>query len=139
VRVFPRLFQEIQAIGNVPSFVRPDGGAAIAQTGAATKILLVNAFGLGPADNFPSPANLAVDIVVTYRNLRRRMFSQVTVTVAAGPESAAGIPANFGGAPLLGAPASSRMRLNCSDAATEQVSTSTRRPCIGSDGRSADS
>ena len=111
--------------GNVPSFVRPDGGAAIAQTGAATKILQVNAFGLGPADNFPSPANLAVDIVVTDRNLRRRMFSQVTVTVAAGPESAAGIPANFGGAPLLGAPASSRMRLNCSDAATERVSTST--------------
>jgi hypothetical protein len=139
VRVFPRLFQEIQAIGNVPSFVRPDGGAAIAQTGAATKILLVNAFGLGPADNFPSPANLAVDIVVTDRNLRRGMFSQVTVTVAAGPESAAGIPANFGGAPLLGAPASSRMRLNCSDAATERVSTSTGRPCIGSDGRSADS
>ena len=125
MRVFPRLFQEIQAIGNVPSFVRPDGGAAIAQTGAATKILQVNAFGLGPADNFPSPANLAVDIVVTDRNLRRRMFSQVTVTVAAGPESAAGIPANFGGAPLLGAPASSRMRLNCSDAATERVSTST--------------
>jgi len=105
VRVFPRLFQEIQAIGNVPSFVRPDGGAAIAQTGAATKILLVNAFGLGPADNFPSPANLVIDVVVTDRNLRRRMFSQVTVTVAAGPESAAGIPANFGGTPLLGAPA----------------------------------
>src|SRR5262249_13048661 len=105
VRVFPRLFQAIAAIGEVPSFVRPNGAAAIAQPGAAMKLMLVNAFGLGAGDLFPSPANLVIDIVVTDRNGRRRLFSQITVAVAAGPESAAGIAANFGGAPLLGAAA----------------------------------
>jgi hypothetical protein len=103
VRVFPRRFQAIAAIGDIPSFIRPDGGAAIAQTGAATKVLLVNAFGLGLGDVFPNPPNLALDMVVTDRNGRRKMFSQVTILVAPGPESATGIPANFGGAPVLGA------------------------------------
>ncbi len=105
VRVFPRRFQEIAAIGDTPSFVRPEGGSAIASAGTATKVLLVNPFGLGPGDIWPSPANLAMDIVVTDRNGRRRMFSQVTANVTAGPEAWASNAASFGGASLLGAPA----------------------------------
>ncbi len=105
VRVFPRLFQRIAAIGNTPSFIRPDGGSAIAQTGAVTKVLLFNPFGLQPADPFPDPANLAVDMVVTDRNGRRRLFSQTTIAVAAGPESAVDNLASFGGDSLLGASA----------------------------------
>ena len=102
VRVFPRLFQQIMAIGNTPSFIRPDGGAAIVQSGAATKVLLVNPFGLRAADPFPDPANLAVDMVVTDRNGRRRLFSQTTIAVTAGPESAVDNLASFGGNSLLG-------------------------------------
>ncbi len=105
VRVFPRLFQRIAAIGNTPSFVRPDGGAAIAQTGTVTKVLLINPFGLQQGDPFPDPANLAVDMVVTDRNGRRRLFSQATIAVAAGPESAVDNLASFGGESLLGASA----------------------------------
>jgi hypothetical protein len=105
LRIFPRLFQKIQAIGNTPSFIRPDGGAAIVQSGAETKILLVNPFGLRPADSFPDPANLAVDMVVTDRTGKRRLFSQTTITVSAGPESFTSNPASFGGDTLLGAAA----------------------------------
>ncbi len=104
LRVFPRRFQQIDAIGNVPSFIRPDGGAAIAQPGQPTKILLVNAFGLGQGDNFPSPANLALDMVVTDRTGKRRIFSQITVTVT-GSESAAGLANSFAGTSLLATPA----------------------------------
>ncbi len=104
VRIFPRLFQEIAAIGDTPSFIRPDGGSAIAKAGADTKVLLANAFGLAAGDAFPAPANLGMDIVVTDRMGRRRLFSQVTVAVA-GTESWVSNAADFGGASLLGAPA----------------------------------
>jgi hypothetical protein len=103
LRAFPRLFQKIQAIGNTPSFIRPDGGAAIAQPGVATKVLLVNPFGLQPADPFPNPASLAVDMVVTDRTGKRRLFSQTTITVDAGPESFVDNAASFSGDLLLGA------------------------------------
>jgi hypothetical protein len=105
LRVFPRLFQQIRAIGNTPSFIRPDGGSAIAQPAVATKVLLVNPFGLQPTDPFPNPASLAVDMVVTDRTGKRRMFSQTTITVDAGPESFVDNTASFGGASLLGASA----------------------------------
>ena len=104
VRIFPRRFQEIMAISDQPSFVRPDGGSALASAGQDTKVLVVNPFGLNPGDVWPNPANLAMDIVVTDRMGQRRLFSQTTVTVADGPESFAGKAPNFGGAPLLGAP-----------------------------------
>lgn len=103
LRLFPRLFQRIQAIGNTPSFIRPDGAAAIAQSGQPLKLLLINPFGLQPADSFPDPANLAIDMVVTDRNGRRRLFSQTIIPVDPGPESFAPDPAAFGGDPLLGA------------------------------------
>jgi hypothetical protein len=105
LRAFPRLFQQIRAIGNTPSFIRPDGGSAIAQPAVATKVLLVNPFGLQPTDPFPNPASLAVDMVVTDRTGKRRMFSQTTITVDAGPESFVDNTASFGGDSLLGASA----------------------------------
>jgi hypothetical protein len=105
VRVFPRRFQEIMTINDQPSFVRPDGGAALAAAAKDTKVLLVNAFGLNPGDAWPSPANLAMDIVVTDRMGQRRLFSQTTVAVVDGPVSWTGQAPNFGGFPLLGAPA----------------------------------
>lgn len=105
LRAFPRLFQQIRAIGNTPSFIRPDGGSAIAQPGVPTKVLLVNPFGLQPTDPFPNPAALAVDMVVTDRTGKRRMFSQTTITVDAGPESFVDNTASFGGDSLLGASA----------------------------------
>ena len=103
LRAFPRLFQQIRAIGNTPSFVRPDGGAAIAQPGVATKVLLVNPFGLLPSDTFPNPASLAVDMVVTDRTDKRRLFSQTTIAVDAGPETFVDNTPSFGGDSLLGA------------------------------------
>lgn len=102
VRAFPRLFQQIMAIGNTPSFIRPDGGAAIAQPGTPTKLVLANPFGLRPADAFPDPASLTFDLVVTDRTGRRRLYSQTTIPVAAGPESAPDLTASFGGDSLLG-------------------------------------
>jgi hypothetical protein len=104
VRVFPRRFQEIAAIGNTPSFVRPDGGAAIARPATDIKILLTNPFNLAPAEPFPNPANLTVDFVVTDRNGRRKLFSQTTVAVDAATEHWVDNSGDFGGATLLGTP-----------------------------------
>jgi hypothetical protein len=96
VRAYPRRFVAIASIGEEPSFVRGDGGSAIA-AGADTRILVPNPFDLAPAEARPDPAVLSVDFVVTARTGRRRVFSQVAVTV-----DAATIESMPGGAPALG-------------------------------------
>ncbi|MFC3726161.1 hypothetical protein [Neoaquamicrobium sediminum] len=99
LRAYPRRFVEIASIGEQPSFVRGDGGATIVQGGPA-RLLLVNPFGLSPAEPHPSPAILIVDLVVVSRSGRRRMYSGVRLEVAAGPD--AFVPdTSFGGVPLL--------------------------------------
>lgn len=98
VRAYPRQFQEIRAIGEDPSFLRGDGGAAIAVAGQPTQILLVNPFGLAPGDPLPASPQLSVDFVVTARDGQRRIFSLTTVPVAAGSLAFPGSPETaFGG------------------------------------------
>ena len=82
VRVFPRQFVEIRAIGEQPSFVRGDGGSAIALNSTETKVLLTNPFSLPEdAPAMLDPARLEVDIVLTSRSGQRRLFSVVAVVV----------------------------------------------------------
>uniref|UniRef100_A0AAN0NJX5 Uncharacterized protein n=1 Tax=Yoonia rhodophyticola TaxID=3137370 RepID=A0AAN0NJX5_9RHOB len=64
VRVYPRQFMLIEAIGAAPSFLRGNGGAGIAAAGQPLDILLADPLGLG-AGAPPSPARVTVDIVVT--------------------------------------------------------------------------
>ncbi|MBD2103994.1 hypothetical protein [Leptolyngbya sp. FACHB-261] len=104
VRIFPRRFVEIQAIGEQPSFVRGDGGAALAVAGTATRILLVDPFGLAPSGTKPNPAKLEVDIVVTSRMGQRRLFSVVAVTLSDPPEVWDVSLAAFDGDALLNTP-----------------------------------
>ncbi|MEM8840532.1 MAG: hypothetical protein AAGD47_02040 [Pseudomonadota bacterium] len=87
VRIYPRQFVEIAAIGEQPSFLRGDGGAGIAGAGAL-QILLGNPFALLEAQPRPSPANLMLDIVVTPRLGDRRLFANQPVSVADGPVAA---------------------------------------------------
>jgi hypothetical protein len=90
IRIYPQSFVEIA-----------DGGAALAQAGAATQILLLNPFNLASGQPHPSPAELTMDILVTPRAGRRKMWAAVVVTVAAGP---AAVPADpFGGGNIVGA------------------------------------
>jgi hypothetical protein len=106
VRVYPRRFVEIDAIsGDQPSFVRGDGAAGIAQAGQATPLLMVNPFGLASGAPLPSPAVLAVDVVITARNGQRRMHSAVDLTVSTTTQTFAGTLAPFGGTALLATPA----------------------------------
>lgn len=105
LRVYPRRFVEIRAIGEQPSFVRGDGGSGIAQAGTATRVLLVNPFGLAPAAPLPSPALLAVDVVATARTGQRRLHSAIDLTVDPTTQSFADNSAAFGGTALLNAPA----------------------------------
>lgn len=96
VRVYSQRFQLIESIGNAPSFIRGDGGAAIAQTGGATPILVKNPLNIGPTDPKPSPATLVFDLVVMPRDGKRRLYAARTLTIAAGPAS---VPADsFAGA-----------------------------------------
>lgn len=81
VRVYPRQFVEIDAIGEQPSFVRGDGGAGLASNGAATVVLLRNPFSLLDDQPRPNPAMLTMDIVVTPRTGGRLLFANVAVTV----------------------------------------------------------
>jgi len=83
VRVYSRQFQVIRAIGEDPSFLRADGGAAIVQATGPTVLRLVNAFGLGPTDPLPSPAVLSVDFVMVAQDGTRRMVSTVHLPVGA--------------------------------------------------------
>src|SRR5207245_1108779 len=85
VRIYPAVFVLIPAIADDPSFVRGDGGAAVAQAATPTQVLLTNPFALTEAQPKPSPANLAMDIVVAPRTGNRKLFGNVTVNVAAGP------------------------------------------------------
>jgi len=101
IRIYPQRFVEIPAIGEEPSFVRGDGGAALAQAGLATQILLRNPFNLAAGQPLPSPAELTMDIVVAPRAGRRKMWAAVVVTVAAGPVAAPADP--FGGGNIVGA------------------------------------
>ena len=105
IRIFPRQFIEIPAIsGDNPSFVRADGGSAIAAAGSATTVLLVNPFALKPGDARPDPASLSFDVVVTARTGERRLFSEIRIPVAAGPATWISNLASFGGLALLAQP-----------------------------------
>ncbi len=105
LRVFPRRFVEIDAIGEQPSFVRADGGASIALAGQPSPVLLVNPFGLAPAEPLPSPATLLVDVVATGRTGQRRLHSGVPLTVSTTTASWVDNSARFGGTAVLTSPA----------------------------------
>jgi hypothetical protein len=101
IRIYPQQFVTIVAIAEEPSFVRGHGGAAIAQAGAATQVLLPNPFNLAAGAPRPSPATLTLDIVVAPRAGGRRLWAAVSVPVAAGPVTP---PANpFAGVNVVGA------------------------------------
>lgn len=102
VRVYPRRFQSIRAIGDKPSFVRGDGGSAIVSGGAATSVFLANPFALLPAAARPAPADLMVDVVVTGRDSAMRTMSMVKVTLGSEQPFTA---ATFGGVAALQQPA----------------------------------
>jgi len=109
LRVFPRRFVEIDAIGEQPSFVRGDGGASIAQAGQPSSVLLVNPFGLASAAPLPSPATLLVDVVATGRTGQRRLHSGVELTVSTTTAGWVDNSARFGGTAVLGTPAMSAL------------------------------
>jgi hypothetical protein len=92
IRIFPRRFQLIDAIGEVPSFLRGDGGAAIASAGNSVVVLLRNPFGLAAGDPLPNPATLVFDLVVTPRLGNRRLWAAQTLPIAAGPVAAPADP-----------------------------------------------
>ncbi len=86
IRIYPQVYVTIAAItADAPSFLRGNGGAAIAHNGAPTQIFLSNPFQLVSGQPNPSPANLTMDIVVAPRNGNRRLWAGVSTAVAAGP------------------------------------------------------
>ncbi|MBS1813316.1 MAG: hypothetical protein JSS87_00405 [Acidobacteria bacterium] len=87
VRIYPQQFVTLPAITAEPSFLRGDGGAAIAQVGQPAAILLRNPFQLAPAQPKPPSANLTMDIVIAPRVGNRKMWGAVSVSVSAGPAS----------------------------------------------------
>ncbi len=99
VRIYPRQFVTIPAITAEPSYLRGNGAAGIAAAGQPTVILLPNPLALADGSPRPNPANLQMDIVVTPRVGRRRLWGAIQVTVAAGP---AALPADpfAGGNPV---------------------------------------
>jgi|GEM_PF-1194377 len=101
IRIYPQRFVQIAAIAEEPSFVRADGGAAIAQSGTATQVFLPNPFNLASGQTKPNPANLTMDIIIAPRIGQRRLWAAVTVQVASGPVTP---PANpFGWGNVVGA------------------------------------
>jgi hypothetical protein len=102
VRAYPRTFVEIGAIAEQPSFVRGDGGAAIATGSTDVKLLLLNPFALGSAEPHPANATLIFDLVVIARSGKRRMYSAVKVPVDATTESMPSQP-SLGGTAILAA------------------------------------
>ena len=96
VRLFAQRFQLIEAIGEAPSFLRGDGGAAIAAAGSPTLIPVDNPLGLADGDPRPDPATLVFDLVVTPRVGRRRLFANRRLTIGPGP---AAVPPDAFGAP----------------------------------------
>ncbi|MDP4300195.1 phospholipase D-like domain-containing protein [Leptothrix discophora] len=106
LRVYPRRFVQIDAIdGEQPSFLRGDGGAALAQAGQPSRMLLRNPYGLASAAPLPSPALLLVDVVAVGRDGQRRLHSGIELTVSATTASFTPDPAAFGGEALLQRPA----------------------------------
>jgi hypothetical protein len=102
VRIYPQVFVTIAAItSDAPSFVRGDGGAALAANGSATQVMLSNPFQLVGGQPRPSPANLTLDIVVAPRNGNRKLWAAVSTPVAAGPTAPPADP--FAGTSLPGA------------------------------------
>lgn len=85
VRVFPQRFQLIEAIGEEPSFLRGDGGNAMASTGNPVQLLVQNPFGLLAGDPLPDPGILVFDLVVTPRSGQRRLWAAERATIGAGP------------------------------------------------------
>ena len=83
LRVMPRTFVVIEGIGELPSFVRGDGGSGIAQSGVPTSILVPNPFQLQVGDTLPNPGILTIDIVATGRDGSRRLLSSIDLTLAA--------------------------------------------------------
>jgi hypothetical protein len=83
LRIMPRTFVVIDSIGQYPSFVRGDGGSAIAQAGVPTSILVPNPFLLTPGDTLPNPGILTIDIVAAGRDGSRRMLSSLHLTLGA--------------------------------------------------------
>ncbi len=96
VRLFAQRFQLIESIGEAPSFLRGDGGAAIASAGAPTAILVANPLGLASGDPKPDPATLVFDLVVTTRVGGTRLFGNRRLPIDAGPVAP---PADPFGAP----------------------------------------
>ena len=85
VRVYPQSFQLIESIGEAPSFLRGDGGAAIARAGEPTRVLVHNPLNLAEGDPLPSPAALVFDLVVTPRKGKRRLYAGRCLAIAPGP------------------------------------------------------
>ncbi len=83
VRIYPRRFVEIPAIGPEPSLVRGDGVATVATSAAALVVRLPDPLGLGGKRPGTAPT-LLLDIVVAPRVGRRRLFAGIAVSVAAG-------------------------------------------------------
>ncbi len=83
IRVYARRFAEIASIGKQPSFVRGDGGAALADGTNDVSILLTNPFGLGPGDPHSPGIQIDVDIVVTVRGGQRKLWGGIRVPVGA--------------------------------------------------------
>ena len=100
IRAFPRTFVEIASIGAQPSFVRGDGGAAIAAGNADVRLLLVNPFNLNAAEPHPPNAKLFLDLVLITRTGRRRIFSAIELRVGANVDSMPTPPA-FGGTAVM--------------------------------------
>lgn len=96
VRLYPQRFQSIPSIGAAPSFLRGDGGAAVAAAGQPTVLRVANPLGLPPGDPKPDPATLVFDLVVVPRRGQRRLFANRRLTIAAGPAAA---PPDAFGAP----------------------------------------
>jgi hypothetical protein len=101
IRIYPQVYVTIPAITAEPSFLRGDGGAAIARAGQPTEILLTNPFQLVTGQPKPNPANLTMDLVVAPRSGTRKMWGAVAVQVQAGPAAAPADP--FRGLNGLGA------------------------------------
>ena len=81
VRVYPQQFVVIDSIGEAPSFLRGDGGAAIAVAGQDTAILLSNPLRLLDGQVRPGDARLTFDVVVTPRGGQRQLFGNNTVPI----------------------------------------------------------
>jgi len=101
VRIYPQVYVTIAAItADAPSFLRGDGGAAIAHNGSPTRIFLSNPFQLTGGQPNPSPARLTMDIVVAPRMGNRKLWAAVSTPVTAGP---AALPADpFAGGSSVG-------------------------------------